>query len=381
MRRVGSHSNGFLAHEDPIAVAVAAAELGTWDWDVPSGEVHWTQQMYRIFGLEAGRFRMTIENVMELIHPADRPQVEAEIDQTLRGAARPAMEFRIRRPDGRVRWLRCRGRAFADDRGNAVRVTGIAEDVTEEKAHEPQRTPGSEGSFSTRQVAQLLGMGEASVKRLANAGAIGFLRSSRKDSRRFAPEQVLEYLRQSGAEPGDFDRAAAAGDLPSSVAALLEEISGGMALDELLDARVAPIAPSAPAAFLTELLSRLPALVSEPRKSSPAFLAVLGRTARHAVELIECALRGHGYSVLLPAENTGPEQLVDVAERIRPRAVALLVGTGPENRRSAAAIAAAILARLRGAAIVAVHGDGPIELPRGVSRVRTVRELAHLLRQ
>src|SRR5437764_5447525 len=176
MRRVGSHSNGFLAHEDPIAVAVAAAELGTWDWDVPSGEVHWTQQMYRIFGLEAGRFRTTIENVMELIHPADRPQVEAEIDQTLRGAARPAMEFRIRRPDGRVRWLRCRGRAFADDRGNAVRVTGIAEDVTEEKAHDPQRTPGSEGSFSTRQVAQLLGMGEASVKRLANSGAIGFLR-------------------------------------------------------------------------------------------------------------------------------------------------------------------------------------------------------------
>ena len=49
MRQVSSSSFDFRLREDRIAVAVAAAELGTWDWDVPSGEVHWTREMYRMF--------------------------------------------------------------------------------------------------------------------------------------------------------------------------------------------------------------------------------------------------------------------------------------------------------------------------------------------
>jgi PAS domain S-box-containing protein/excisionase family DNA binding protein len=380
MRQASSSSVDLLPREDRIAVAVAAAELGTWDWDVPSGEIHWTPQMYRMFGVDAGRFHATFDNVMDLIHPGDRPRVEADIDDRLRGMPRAAIEFRIQRADGSVRWLRCRGRAFADDRGKAIRVAGVAEDVTEEKAQEPQRRPVTgEGSFSTRQVAQLLGIGEASVKRLANAGAIGFLRSSRKDSRRFAPEQVLEYLRRNGANARDFDSAAGAGDVSSSVAALLEEVVAGSALDELLDARVARVARTVPVGFLRDLLARMPAMVSEPRKSSPAFVGVLGRPPAHAAALVECALRGHGYSVLVPAESTRPEQWVDVVERIRPRAVALLVGSAPIDRRSAACVAAAIVDRLRGAAVVAVHGEGPLHLPRGVSRIRSARELGQVL--
>jgi PAS domain S-box-containing protein/excisionase family DNA binding protein len=365
--------------DDAFQLGLAAAELGTWDWDIPSGRVRWTPQMYLLFGIEAERFTSTFENVMALIHPEDRPRVEAVVDQSVRDLRRSVMEFRVRRPDGTVRWLRCAGRAFADDRGKAIRMAGVAEDATQQR-REATSYPADaiDGSLSTRQVAQLLGMGEASVKRLANAGSIGFLRSSRKDSRRFAPEQVLEYLRKGTGAARDFEAALAAADLEGCVAALMEEVGRGASLDDVLDDRVLPAASSAPGLLLAELLARLPALVSERRKSVPAFVALFGRVDGCTAGMVECCLRGHGYSVLSPAESNDSAQLVDLVERVRARVVALIAGTEPAARSAAAQIAASVAARLRGA-VVAVHDDGPMPLARGVSRVRSMRALGRLL--
>ncbi|HEX9573260.1 MAG TPA: PAS domain-containing protein [Myxococcales bacterium] len=366
--------------DDPFELGVAAAEMGTWDWDIPSGHLRWTPQMYLLFGTEAGRFTTTFENVMELIHPEDRPRVEAHVASAVRELRRSAIEFRIRRPDGGVRWLRCTGRAFADDRGKAIRMAGVTEDVSQEKqaARPLHAADAVKGSLSTRQVAQLLGIGEASVKRLANAGGIGFLRSRRKDSRRFAPEQVLEYLRRVAGETRDFEAALAAASLEGCVAALMDELGRGSSLDELLDDRVLPATSGAPGPLIRELLTRLPALVSEPRKSMPAFLAVFGHVEGFTTELIECSLRGHGYSVLTPAASNGSAQLVDLVERVRARVVALLAGSDPAARHAAAEVAASVVARLRGV-VVAVYDDGRAALARGVSRVRTLRELGRLL--
>jgi excisionase family DNA binding protein len=364
--------------EDPLQLGVSAAEIGTWDWDVPSGRVRWTPQMYQLFGTELGRFTTTFENVMALVHPEDRAKVEANVARALRDLKRYVSEFRIRRPDGHVRWLRCTGRAFPDDRGRAIRMAGVTEDVTlDKRAPTPQLPDPLEGSLSTRQVAQLLGIGEASVKRLANAGGIGFLRSSRKDSRRFAPEQVLEYLRRVAGETLDFDAALAAENVEGCVAALMDEVRGGTSLDALLDDRILPSAGSVPRPLLRDLLARLPALVSEARKSSPAFVAVFGHVEDCTAELFECSLRGHGYSVLTPAASNGSAQLVDVIERVRARVVALLA-RGDAPARQAAEVAGSVAARLRGA-VVAVNDDGRGPLPRRVSRVRTLRELGSLL--
>lgn len=95
-------------------------------------------------------------------------------------------------------------------------------------------------------------------------------------------------------------------------------------------------------------------------------------------ELIECSLRGHGYSVLTPAASNGSAQLVDLVERVRARVVALLAGNDAIARQAAAEVAASVAERLRGVLVV-VHDDGRTALARGVSRVRTLRELGHLL--
>jgi excisionase family DNA binding protein len=376
----GPQSGRLADLDESFQLGISAAEMGTWDWELPSGRVRWAPQMYLLFGTEAVRFTTTFENVMGLIHPEDRPRVEADLARATRDLRRSVIEFRIRRPDGSVRRLRCTGRAFADDRGKAVRMAGVAEDVSQEKrdARPLHATDAVDGSLSTRQMAQLLGIGEASVKRLANAGGIGFLRSSRKDSRRFAPEQVLEYLRRGAGKMRDFEAALAAANLDCCVAALMEELGRGSSLDELLDHRVAPAASGAPGSLIKELLARLPALVNEARKSTPAFLAVFGHVEGCTTELIECSLRAHGYSVLTPAASNGSAQLVDLVERVRARVVALLAGNDAIARQAAADVAASVAERLRGVLVV-VHDDDRTALARGVLRVRTLRELGRLL--
>src|SRR5207245_3576484 len=162
-------------------------------------------------------------------------------------------ECPARRPVGGPRCLRRTGRAFADGRGKAIRMAGVAEDATQQRREATSHAADAiGGSLSTRQVAQLLGIGEASVKRLANAGGIGFLRSSRKDSRRFAPEQVLDYLRRVAGETQDFEAALAAENIEGCVAVLMDEVGRGHSLDALLDDRVLPAAGKAPRPLLHE---------------------------------------------------------------------------------------------------------------------------------
>jgi hypothetical protein len=189
---------------------------------------------------------------------------------------------------------------------------------------------------------------------------------------------VLEYLRTSAGEARDFEAALAAADLAGCVAALMEEVRRGASLDDVLDDRVLPAASSASAALVAELLARLPALVSEPRKSAPAFVTLFGRVHGCVAGMVECCLRGHGYSVLSPAESNDSAQLVDLVERVRARVVALIAGAEPAARNAAAQIAASVAGRLRGA-VVAVHDDGRVALARGVSRVRSMRDLGRLL--
>jgi excisionase family DNA binding protein len=236
-----------------------------------------------------------------------------------------------------------------------------------------------EPAMSTRQVAQLLGIGQATVKRLANAGAIGFLRSSRSESRRFAPGHVLDYLQRT-ARDSSFEVSLATGDLSGCVAALMLETMRGASLDDLLDDHVAPSAPRAAAGLVEQLLARLPALVADSHKPVPALLAAFGSPADGALRLVECSLRGHGYSVLMPAESQGPLQIADVVDRVRARVVALLVGRDVAARRQASEIAASIAGRMRGT-LVAMYGGGNGPLPRGVSRIRAMRDLGRLLRR
>ncbi len=380
--------SGDLAGGDALfQVAVDAAEMGTWNWHIPSGRVIWTERTYRLFGFQPGAFVTSYDSIIRWVHPSDRPMVLEKIAQAVRDRTRSLLEFRIYRADGSVRWVRCIGRTMMmDAQGHAVLRAGLIDDITEEKLGRrtvPLRlrsAPAPVGLFSMKQVAHLFGIGVTSLKHLAETGAIEFFRSTRKDARRFTTEQVTHFLRGSATEPADFARAVRAQDMSGCLLCLIEQLRDGKSFEDLLDECVAPASRVAHPAFVADLLSRIPFIVSEPQRMLfPALVARVGTIDAWDSELIRCVLRAHGHEVLSPAENTGLEKLTDLVERVRARFVVLVIGReSAAVQSSSLSIAAEIEARLHGGA-VCVRCEGRLRVPSGVTRIRSMRDLGLLL--
>jgi hypothetical protein len=380
--------NERVESDDPIQLAVDAAEIGTWNWHIPSGHVQWTPWTYQHFGVKPGVVDTSFGMVMQKVHAPDRSMVEEWLSHALHERGRNTLEFRIDRPDGSVRWLRSTGRVMLNGHGEVVRMVGIVEDVTDERERRSAPTPpaGSPrvngGSFSARQVAHILGIADATVKRLAEAGNLKWLRSTRKNSRRFAPGDVIEYLRRGSTSLIEFESAAASQDVSSCLVYLLEQLTEGTPLEMLLDERVRPAAASTPEHFMVDLLGRLPFMVPERQRSGfPALFAQVGTPRHPDVESIACLLQAYGHEILRPAGALEPSQLAELAERVRARLLVLVVGSGPSAvQLSGLAIAGAIAAARSGATSVCVWSDDRLRVPRGLVRFRSMRELATLLK-
>lgn len=124
--------------EQRLSEAQRVAGVGSWDWDVRTGEVTWSDQLYRIYGLEPDAFGATIEAYLDRVHPEDRPHTAVLIKASLESGEPFAHEERIVRSDGQVRWLATRGHVHEED-GLVVGLTGICQDVTERKQVEAMK--------------------------------------------------------------------------------------------------------------------------------------------------------------------------------------------------------------------------------------------------
>lgn len=115
-----------------LAEAQRVAGLGSFDMDVSTGAMWWSDHLYAIYGLDRDGFEPTLDAVMPLIHPKDRARVSEGYARVLDGAGEEqALDVRIRRPDGQIRELHARSRPVLDETGATVRVVGTAQDVTE----------------------------------------------------------------------------------------------------------------------------------------------------------------------------------------------------------------------------------------------------------
>src|ERR1700760_4632838 len=120
------------AHEQ-MRLAIAAARMYFWDWNIVTGEIAWSDGLEEATGLAPGGFDGTIEAFTRLVHPADLPAVEAALAQALAGDAEYDIEFRMLRPDGRERWVVARGTVLRDGTGEPLRMVGIDLDITDRK--------------------------------------------------------------------------------------------------------------------------------------------------------------------------------------------------------------------------------------------------------
>lgn len=118
-----------------LAEAERIARIGSWEWDIPGNRLTCSDGLFAIYGITAEDFDGHYEpSNTQYIHPADRKRVEAEMERAVETGTPIDIEYRIIRPDGRVRRLHSRAELTADADGNPLRLTGTAQDVTELRA-------------------------------------------------------------------------------------------------------------------------------------------------------------------------------------------------------------------------------------------------------
>jgi PAS domain S-box-containing protein len=123
-------------HRDQLAEAQRIARLGSWDWDIPTGQITWSDERFRIQGYEPQSFDPSFDRAIEMIHPADRERIKAVLARAKQDLKPFHYESRIVRPDGDVRVCDTNGQVFADAAGVAQRMAGTVQDITQRKAAE-----------------------------------------------------------------------------------------------------------------------------------------------------------------------------------------------------------------------------------------------------
>jgi PAS domain S-box-containing protein len=129
-----------LESEQRRSLAIAAGKMGSWDWDWLSGDWLWDEGHFRIFGVDPETFSVTPANVQALLHSDDIGQLHKAMILFNRGAKSYQTEFRIKRPDGEIRWCVGTAAATVDKTGRVVRVSGVTIDITERKRAEERQT-------------------------------------------------------------------------------------------------------------------------------------------------------------------------------------------------------------------------------------------------
>lgn len=117
--------------DDRLRLALEAGNLGTFEWNLDSGRVEWSENQERIHGLEPGTFDGTFESFASLIHPDDLPAARERIERALRTGEPYETEFRIRKADGSIGWVVGRGAPRYDASGRPIGIVGVCSDITD----------------------------------------------------------------------------------------------------------------------------------------------------------------------------------------------------------------------------------------------------------
>jgi PAS domain S-box-containing protein len=118
------------AHEQ-LALAQESACAGMWHWDIPTGKLEWSTQLFHLFGLDPAQTSASFDAWRRVLYPPDRELAEQRIGDAVESHAPLKSEYRIVLPSGQLRWINALGSTICDGDGRAVRMSGICLDVTE----------------------------------------------------------------------------------------------------------------------------------------------------------------------------------------------------------------------------------------------------------
>jgi PAS domain S-box-containing protein len=144
------------AGEARLQLALNAAQMGVWDWDIRKGTVIYSQREEAIFGFAPGDFERTYQAFFQCIHPEDRSRVTKANQETLENGEEYDIDYRIIWQDQTVHWIREKGAVLRDKTGKAVRMLGITIDITQSKRIEESLQKSKERYQKLAQQKELL---------------------------------------------------------------------------------------------------------------------------------------------------------------------------------------------------------------------------------
>src|SRR5271157_676842 len=118
--------------------AVRIAHLGAWDWDLVKNTQSWSDEQFRIFGLEPGAVEPSYDRFLQTLHSEDRERIAEMIQQALAKEPRYQIDCRVIWPNGELRHAVCQGEICRDEAGHPIRIIGTVLDITERRRAEEQ---------------------------------------------------------------------------------------------------------------------------------------------------------------------------------------------------------------------------------------------------
>ncbi|HLF47672.1 MAG TPA: PAS domain S-box protein [Chitinophagaceae bacterium] len=144
-----------IASEKLLAQSQEIAHIGSWQLKIATGKSFWTDELYRISGLQPQGIEATYENYLKLIHSDDQEMVKNTVHQAYNNHQPYSFFHRIVRPDGDIRIVFGMGEVEVDEKGQAVKMRGVAQDVTEiKKAEESLKKLNNDLSASNKELEQ-----------------------------------------------------------------------------------------------------------------------------------------------------------------------------------------------------------------------------------
>ncbi len=137
-----------VTHEHAASVEVSRSEallneaqevahIGSWSWNIADDLITWSDELFRLYGLEPGGAAPDFETYLSMVHPEDRELAGGVVAKAMEDRQPFEFEHRLlRQDDGEERWLHGRGRVVLDDEDNLVRMVGTAHDITDRKRAE-----------------------------------------------------------------------------------------------------------------------------------------------------------------------------------------------------------------------------------------------------
>lgn len=116
-----------------LAEVEALSGIGSWEWDIRTDALHWSEQLCRVYGVEPEPDPITFDQFLALVHPGDREEVAATVRRAYGSGGSFLTEHRAVHPDGSIHVIFGRGYVLLDEDGTPIRMLGSGQDVTEER--------------------------------------------------------------------------------------------------------------------------------------------------------------------------------------------------------------------------------------------------------